>query len=129
MGLDMYAYAVDKQGQREDLHYWRKHPNLHGWMERKWESRGCPVPANGDPQQLDTLFTKDRPIFNCIPLELKAGDLDELEQDVLGFSLPETDGFFFGKSDQTDYDRDLDFLLKARQALAEGKQVFYDSWW
>jgi hypothetical protein len=42
MGLDMYAMttteavadAVDfKVGIAAELHYWRKHPNLHGWME------------------------------------------------------------------------------------------------
>jgi hypothetical protein len=38
MGLDMYAYAATKSnadyetGQHE-IAYWRKHPNLHGWMK------------------------------------------------------------------------------------------------
>ena len=42
MGLDMYAYVADKAGQEVDsreLAYWRKHPNLHGWMERLAESK------------------------------------------------------------------------------------------
>ena len=44
MGLDMYAYTAAKEqadyetGQRE-LAYWRKHPNLHGWMERLAKSK------------------------------------------------------------------------------------------
>lgn len=43
MGLDMYAHflfeapatAVDFEvANYGELHYWRKHPNLHGWMAR-----------------------------------------------------------------------------------------------
>ena len=42
MGLDMYASItkellasqVDfKPTEASELHYWRKHPNLHGWMQ------------------------------------------------------------------------------------------------
>ena len=63
MGLDMYAYVAKKQGQQSEFYetavfdgtineyvndkvskpieiaYWRKHPNLHGWMERLWERK------------------------------------------------------------------------------------------
>ena len=42
MGLDMYAYTAAKEGQEataRELAYWRKHPNLHGWMEQLWKSR------------------------------------------------------------------------------------------
>ncbi len=53
MGLDMYAY-VGTKGQRNDYYdnreiaYWRKHPNLHGWMQRLWESQGnSGLPATG----------------------------------------------------------------------------------
>ena len=45
MGLDMYAY-VGTEGQCE-LAYWRKHPNLHGWMEKLWESKGKPNVCGG----------------------------------------------------------------------------------
>ncbi len=43
MGLDMYAMVTNEQFDSEvdfkpertsELHYWRKHPNLHGWMEQ-----------------------------------------------------------------------------------------------
>jgi hypothetical protein len=42
MGLDMYASTLlqappsDVDFDRDDaieIHYWRMHPNLHGWME------------------------------------------------------------------------------------------------
>ena len=42
MGLDMYAYVASKNDEGEnvterELAYWRKHPNLHGWMEELWK--------------------------------------------------------------------------------------------
>jgi hypothetical protein len=40
-------------------------------------------------------------------------------------------GFFFGE--QTLYPEDLEsvaiFVAKAREALVDGKAVYYDSWW
>ncbi len=45
MGLDMYAFALKGEVRSEvdfdtnnvtsevEVAYWRKHPNLHGWME------------------------------------------------------------------------------------------------
>ena len=55
MGLDMFAYVTDETPatpvdfpepeNHEELHYWRKHPNLHGWMERLYEAKGG---ASGD---------------------------------------------------------------------------------
>ena len=64
MGLDMYAYTAARAGQQNDYYegadwdpvlkesvnpnvvkpreiaYWRKHPNLHGWMEKLAERKG-----------------------------------------------------------------------------------------
>ena len=49
MGLDMYASTttetleteVDfKPEEANELHYWRKHPDLHGWMEELYYSKG-----------------------------------------------------------------------------------------
>jgi hypothetical protein len=50
MGLDQYAYAVKKSDNNDDffydgkriineLSYWRKHPNLEGWMEKLYNSK------------------------------------------------------------------------------------------
>lgn len=45
MGLDMYAIAVPTaqvvddfsfEGEAKEVAYWRKHHDLHGWMERLW---------------------------------------------------------------------------------------------
>ena len=81
MGLDMYAYVASKKGQQNEYYetaefdqtvnefvsttvtkpyeiaYWRKHPNLHGWMQRLWERKGKPGGYDDDR-------------FNGIELEL-----------------------------------------------------------
>ena len=93
MGLDMYALStkakpetdVDfstKNFEQEEIHYWRKHPNLHGWMQNLYDMKGGTSPDfNGD----------------CVVLDSE--DLDNLEQDIKDGNLPDTTGFFFGESD------------------------------
>lgn len=121
MGLDQYAYCIDNNGEKEELAYWRKHPNLQGFMENLWENKGRPGDRNEDNMLGD---------FNCIPVELTNEDLDSLEKAVNSKHLPETGGFFFG-SDSDDYykEKDLEFIRKAREALDSGLTVMYDSWW
>lgn len=121
MGLDMYAFTttqtpetpVDfKVDDARELHYWRKHPDLHGWMRALYHAKGG---ADRD--------------FNCAPVVLTLGDLDRLEAAIRSGSLPATNGFFFGTSDGSERDDDLAFIAKARTAIAEGCTVYYDSWW
>lgn len=115
MGLDMYAYAAAKPktdiGQRE-IAYWRKHPNLHGWMHRLWESKGNSGEFNGDE------------------LELTWDDLEELEQAVTHKQLPPTGGFFFGQDSDDEYrESDLAFVRAAKAEVFLGLKVFYNSSW
>ena len=121
MGLDMYAMitrepiheAVDfKVRDAAELHYWRKHPNLHGWMEALYHAKGGGHEA-----------------FNCVLVALSPEDFDRLEEAILLGSLPHTEGCFFGESDGSELEDDLDFVGKARAAQAAGYTVFYDSWW
>jgi len=123
MGLDMYAYAAARanadwnSGEQREIAYWRKHPNLHGWMEQLWHSRGGHNPG-------------DDPMFNGIELELTWEDLDQLEKDVRNGGLPHTVGFFFGNNSDDYYrDEDLEFIKKARTELFTGLKVFYNSSW
>ena len=124
MGLDMYAYTATEAeadcetGQRE-IAYWRKHPNLHGWMERLWEYK---MQAEGRSPEDHT--------FNGIELELDWQDIDELEQDINAGKLPQTSGFFFGNdADQHYKEKDLEFVKRARAELFLGLKVFYNSSW
>lgn len=133
MGLDMYAFAInaqdagdtqvdivvnDKEGNKlfpvEEIFYWRKFNALHGWMEDLYRLKGGTDKA-----------------FNCNTVRLDAKDLDRLEMDTGNNKLVPRNGFFFGS--QEIYPEDIEsvarFVAKARQAIAEDKVVFYDSWW
>ena len=130
MGLDQFAYAGIGD-EKEEIAYWRKHNRLHGWMEDLYRDRGNEVTEEGFGNS-----------FNCVPVQLTLSDLEQLEAHVEGKSLPETGGFFFG-NDSYDYEDenknadggyfhkeiDLKFIADARKAIAEGKEVYYDSWW
>lgn len=138
MGLDQYAYRSHSANARDkwyegavwdeasrgfvnldptvekplELAYWRKHPNLQGWLRDRWLNRGNSGEFNGDE------------------LELLSDDLFDLELAVKTKTLPSTSGFFFGNdSDDSYYESDLKFISDARQALSEGYRVFYNSSW
>jgi len=67
--------------------------------------------------------------FNGDCVVLTESDLDDLEYDINRGKLPDTQGFFFGNSDGDEVNDDLEFVNKARQAIKEGKTVYYTSWW
>ena len=136
MGLDMYAYAKDSNGEEESLADWRKHNRLHGWMEELWEDKGRP---NFKEPTEDSMGS-----FNCIPVELTLTDLEQLEAVITNKDMPETGGFFFGQDSFSwkkdngepfeggDYfhkETDLQFIEDARKAIKQGKKVYYNSWW
>jgi hypothetical protein len=95
----------------QEIAYWRKHPDLHGWMENLYREKG------GREQS-----------FNGDLMVLTLADLDRLEEDILRKNLPKTSGFFFGESGEISL-KDLEFVLEARKAIQEGDTVFYDSSW
>jgi len=125
MGLDMYARktkarlpgVVDfdtDQIESEEIFYWRKHPNLHGWMEHLYRKKGGAAES-----------------FNVTPVQLTMDDLTALRDAIEGRALPDTAGFFFGQSFNNDQERaeDLQFIEKAIMAIGEGHAVYYTSWW
>jgi len=121
MGLDMFALTtfekpsseVDfKISEARELHYWRKHPDLHGWMEALYREKG------GEEES-----------FNCVNVQLAESDIDRLEAALRGNRLPHTEGFFFGETDGSELEGDLDFIRKAREALEQGETLYYSSWW
>ena len=126
MGLDMYAYVAAKEDNHttnsssRELAYWRKHPNLHGWMERLWQEKGRP----GDDHH------PNGGSFNGVELELTWDDLEQLEKDITDNNLPYTEGFFFGApSDDYYRETDLKFIREAKAELFLGLRVFYNSSW
>lgn len=136
MGLDMYAY-VGRPGQHQEywdqygdpegrtvsepqeIAYWRKHPNLHGWMRKLWEKKGYP---GGNKVSS----------FNGIELELTWDDIDMLEKDIKNGSMANlgTTGLFFGDpSDEYYREKDLQFCVDAKAECFIGRKVFYNSSW
>jgi hypothetical protein len=121
MGLDQYAYIASKantewdDSSRQDVSYWRKHPNLQGWMEQLAQEKGV---------QYDT--------FNGVELELTWEDIDKLEKDIKSGQVSElgTTGFFFGDpSDEHYREQDLEFCVNAKAELFLKRKVFYNSSW
>ena len=128
----MYAYKVEKglipEGVEIDFElpesedrcqedwYWRKNNYLHGWMENLYLTKG------------------GKESFNCVNLKLNKEDLLSLKDAIKNKTLIETTGFFFGgEYDYYDNEygdgRDLKFVREALEAIEDGMDVFYTSWW
>ena len=147
MGLDMYAYVAAKAGAQADydegmawdkekgamvnpsvtepreIAYWRKHPNLHGWMQRLWIRKTNEAGVvDDDPDRAGE--------FKGVELELTWDDLEQLEQDIRDKNLPDTTGFFFGNDADDHYrEQDLKFVREAKAEAFLGLKVFYNSSW
>jgi hypothetical protein len=113
MGLDQYLFAEEPPDTNDtELYYFRKHPDLEGFMADLYYSKG----GTGT--------------FNCERLPLTTQDLDKLEQALQNNALPETTGFFFGTTTTDQLDATWDFIRAARIALDyKGQKIYYTSWW
>lgn len=136
MGLDQFAYRVKKGFikepvdfrteqyneetkendilcEKKEIHYWRKHPNLQGWMRELYYDKG------GESSD-----------FNSVNVQLTWEDLESLERDIKEGALPETEGFFFGGDSSKEYkEEDLQFIEESLTAITKGYDVYYSSWW
>lgn len=123
MGLDMYLTGERyfnepgrKRGQTKaeliDLGYWRKHPNLHGYIVESF--------ADGKDECQRIHLSKD-----CIHMILAAIEAED---------LPATSGFFFGESDGSEKDRDLRIFRDALSWLETDdpkawRSIYYQASW
>lgn len=131
MGLDMYlvgrkhrhdfnkvdmedGYRVTSNIKELELAYWRKHPNLHGYIVNTF--------ARGED--------------NCEPIVLDFLDLQKILMAVENHGLPPTSGFFFGSSDGSEREEDMAVFRKAMDWLKEKDQdpnvtktVYYQASW
>jgi hypothetical protein len=117
MGLDMFLFGVvddnDEYGARNELAYWRKHPNLHGYIVQAF--------ANG--------------VDECQKIPLTAENLKQIILAVKDKNLPNTTGFFFGQSygDKEELESDLNKLAEALDWLNnnfdENRAVYYRASW
>jgi len=152
MGLDQFAYAAAKAGQYNEhyetgtwdpekaeyvgstvskpreIAYWRKHPNLQGWMQQLWLKK-LNIPINASDQFIEDQIPGS---FNGVELELTWADLEQLEVDIKRGAVAAlgTKGFFFGDpSDDYYREHDLEFIRNAKAELFSGLRVFYNSSW
>jgi len=130
MGLDMYlsgrktplGFKGNKQEQDGfvvseivlDIGYWRKHPNLHGYIVETF--------ADG--------------VDECQKIVLSNDDLKQIIATIKANELPETEGFFFGTSEEGEEQRtyDIAILEKAMawvdaQPEDEWRDVYYQASW
>jgi hypothetical protein len=112
MGLDQYLNGRKFYGRYNDhprtedgfvieeiqiaLGYWRKHPNLHGYIVKEFN--------DGND--------------NCQDIELTAEQIKQIIEAVQEDKLPTTEGFFFGHSDGSEQQETLDILGRALGWLA-----------
>lgn len=95
-----------------DLGYWRKHPNLHGYIVNTF--------AHG--------------IDNCEAIALAETDIEKIIDAVARDNLPHTVGFFFGASDGTEKDETLRIFTAALTWLRTEevnvfRMVYYRASW
>jgi hypothetical protein len=111
MGLDMYLngerYFMDRPPRESgksvvkaeiyELGYWRKHPNLHGYIVQTF--------ADG--------------VDECQEISLDEGRLLQIMDAVKAKELPHTIGFFFGVSDDSEeeIEQDIEILKSALEWL------------
>lgn len=123
MGLDMYLNGLRyirtsarsddrKKGELFDLGYWRKHPNLHGYIVQTF--------ADG----------KDE----CQEIALSADDIRRIIAAIEADELPKTTGFFFGESDGSEKEGDLSIFREALAWLGTEEEdawrsVYYQASW
>lgn len=118
MGLDMYLdgkkfvwtdWKVPENNPREDgfevkervlrLGYWRKHPNLHGYIVETF--------AGG--------------VDECQDIDMTLENLEQTLAAVKADDLPHTQGFFFGESLPEDKEPSIKILEDAINWLKDGK--------
>ena len=98
-----------------ELFYWRKHPDLHVWFRDLFYRKG----GYRDSE------------FNGDSVRLTVEDLSKLEQDIKNNILTSTHSMLYGESyyGEETMVKDLNFIEKARQALADNKVLYYTSSW
>ena len=125
MGLDMFLeghkFLLENHGKPElnqmedgfrikdkilDLGYWRKHPNLHGYIVQTF--------ADGRDE--------------CQDIELTRDSLANIIEAVKDRRLPHTEGFFFGQSDGTERDEDIAIFEKALEWLSNEPKRTGNDW-
>ena len=141
MGLDM-TVSREKDGVKEDLHYWRGHYSLHAWF------MGHCFAQKSEGDVPEDYYDFSPHAFLGRIFELTPYYIDKLEQDILNNRMPVIHGESYDEFEQyilkrganwedshafTHYGTKCphhptsDFIKKAREALTDGYRLFYES--
>ena len=95
-----------------DIAYWRKHPNLHGYIVQNF--------ANG--------------VDECQRIHLDKNDLEKIIDAIKNDELPETTGFFFGEPQDPNDQNSINQIQKAIDWLkvkepGVSKKIIYQASW
>lgn len=108
MGLDMYLMD---EATNTEIGYWRKHPNLHGFIVNTF--------ASG--------------VDECQKIYLSEDDIKCIIDAVNSRNLPHTTGFFFGYSDGTEGPKTIEIFTKALEVMSNtpksNRKVYYQASW
>ena len=96
-----------------ELVYWRKHPDIHGWMKNLFFEKGGETESD----------------FNGDSVWLTVKDVLNLKDAIENDKLPKTSGFFFGDSDGRLKEDDLEKVDSMLDALQNGSLIYYISSW
>ena len=110
MGLDMYLEGVNEDGTKNELGYWRKHPDLHGFFVKEF--------AGG--------------VDECQKIPLTVDDLKKALNATVENTLPSTSGFFFGESQPEDCAETIKILSEAIKWVSEdgfARTIYYQASW
>lgn len=115
MGLDMDFYKVNNNGEKEHLHYFRKHSDLNGVLQECWLEKN-PGKSGDD--------------FNCADFEIT---MDEVKRVVEFMKNRHNNlhyvGFFWGCSTEEDWMETDTLFQEITNILEEGMKVIYTPWW
>lgn len=106
----MYLNGQEDDNTSAELGYWRKHPNLHGYIVQTF--------ADG--------------VDECQPIPLTAENLEQILKATEEDRLPHTTGFFFGQSYPEQKPETIKILREALAWLKSGRpgrKVIYCASW
>jgi hypothetical protein len=111
MGLDMYFFEVpagkSPKKVRNEIQYFRKHADLHGWLVEK----------SGKKE------------LNCEFMEITPEICKELQRYCTEPGKKHYSGFFWGESQDYQWEDTVEMLNRIEGILKEGNKVFYRAWY
>ena len=121
IGLESYVVATRSERlevldpcllNANEIHYWRNHFALHGWMEHLYREKG----GKGSSSHF--------------AVNLDSGDIRQLENDVVTGEIHDFD--LAGVTRGAPCDQrvgEFGFIVEARKLIEAGFAVYYQAWW